>query len=628
MTEDSRPLRARALARLGQRWRDLREQWINRIPEPPEVTAEYLRLIYRNLSVSSPVSLFFVIYLTVQADFEDPTALNWWATVFCIYLALRWVIGLSYPRKGEVDRAAVPFWSALSLAVQGCNGVLISLLALFVLPTVDPFAQIVGTMVVLILVGAIAHSLSGRWIETLVYAPPIYFSFAWSSWQQDHPYSRGVGLLILALFVLHLVYAGNQRRSIVASFAVARRNADLARELQFKNLEFQELASARSRLLATVSHDLRQPAHAIGLLSERALLETSFAGVKANLRDLNELSQSLSASLATLMDLTRLDAGLVKATIGPVSVAQVLMRVEAEFGGSTRAKGLSLVVERSDAWVQSDAVLLHGVLSNLVSNAIKYTRAGQVEVRVKEDGDAVLIEVSDTGIGIHGEKLELIFKEFVRLDASDSGTEGLGLGLSIVRRYATLLSHPLSVRSEPGQGSTFGITLVRTAPATVSDQASAVLAGAGPTHNPLVGLNVLVVDNVELLLQSMSQTLKGWGCRVQAARNMAEAQRLSQESWPDVVLSDHHLGDREPNGIELIAGLRMQGTVLGLPAPPALLMTGDVSAQLEAEAQVASVRVMHKPVRPRVLQLGLIDLLEGGRHPNKSEAASPLDGRD
>jgi signal transduction histidine kinase len=86
---------------------------------------------------------------------------------------------------------------------------------------------------------------------------------------------------------------------------------------------------------------------------------------------------------------TRLDAGLVKATIGPVSVAQVLMRVEAEFGGSTRAKGLSLVVERSDAWVQSDAVLLHGVLSNLVSNAIKYTRAGQVEVRVKEDGDAV-----------------------------------------------------------------------------------------------------------------------------------------------------------------------------------------------------------------------------------------------
>lgn len=627
MTEDPQPSSPTGLARLGARWRDLRGLWLNRSPEPPEVTAEYLRLIYRNLSVSSPFSLFFVVYLTVQADSGEASALRSWATVFCVYLALRWVIGLSYPRKGEVDPATVPFWSGLSLAVQACNGVLLSLLALFVLPTFDPFAQIVGTMVVLILVGAIAHSLSGRWAETLVYAPPIYFSFAWSSWQQDHPYARGVSMLILALFVLHLVYAGNQRRSIVASFAVARRNADLARELQFKNIEFQELASARSRLLATVSHDLRQPAHAIGLLSERALLETSFVSVKANLQDLNELSQSLSASLTTLMDLTRLDAGLVKATIGPVSLQQILMRIEAEFGGSTRAKGLSLSVGRSDAWVQSDAVLLHGILGNLVSNAIKYTREGRVEVRLEEGNDGVLIEVSDTGIGIHGEKLELIFKEFVRLDASDSGTEGLGLGLSIVRRYANLLSHPLSVRSEPGRGSTFGISLIRTAPAAASEQAMPLQADSAAAHDPLVGLNVLVVDNVELLLQSMTQTLTSWGCRVQAARNMAEAQRLSRQTWPDLVLSDHHLGDREPNGIELIAGLRMQGALLGRPAPPALLMTGDVSAQLEAQAQMASVRVMHKPVRPRVLQLGLIDLLEGARQSAMADVSTRVSTR-
>ncbi len=620
MTEDPQPSGADWLARLGQRWRGLRGQWLTRSPEPPEVTAEYLRLIYRNLSVSSPVSLFFVVYLTFQAQPDEATALQWWSTVFCIYLALRWAIGLSYPRQGEVDPAAVPFWSNLSLAVQACNGVLISVLALFVLPTVDPFAQVVGTMVVLILVGAIAHSLSGRWAETLVYAPPIYFSFAWASSQQDHPYARGVGLLVLALFVLHLVYAGNQRRSIVASFAVARRNADLARELQFKNIEFQELASARSRLLATVSHDLRQPAHAIGLLSERALLETSFDGVKANLRDLNELSQSLSASLTTLMDLTRLDAGLVKATIGPVGLAQVLMRIETEFLGSARAKGLSLSVEHSDAWVQSDAVLLHGVLSNLVSNAIKYTRQGRVEVRVSERKDTVLVEISDTGIGIHGEKLDLIFKEFVRLDASDSGTEGLGLGLSIVRRYASLLSHPLNVRSEPDQGSTFGITLVRTAPS--SEQAPSLPADAALAHDRLVGLNVLVVDNVELLLQSMTQTLADWGCRVQAARTMAEAQSMSLENWPDLVLSDHHLGDREPNGIELIAGLRLQGARLGRPALPALLMTGDVSAQLEAQAHEAGVRVMHKPVRPKVLQRGLMDLLETSRHAANLEPGS------
>ncbi len=609
------------LGRVKQRLHGLWISWFKRRPEPAQVTAEYLRLIYRNLSVSSPVSLVFVMYLTSQA--EGGRLLSVWSTVFCIYLALRWVVGLIYPRQGEVDPAVVPFWSGLSIAVQACNGVLLSILALVVLPSLDLYAQVIGTMVALILVGAIAHSLSGRWAETLVYAPPIYFSFAWATAQQDHPYAEGVGLLILALFVLHLVYAGNQRRSIVASFAVARRNADLARELQFKNIEFQELASARSRLLATVSHDLRQPAHAIGLLSERALLETSFPDVKASLRDLNELSQSLSASLTTLMDLTRLDAGLVKATIGPVSLAQVLLRLDAEFGGSARAKGLNFSVQTSGAWVRSDPVLLHGILANLVSNAVKYTRKGRVEVTVSEREDLVLVQVCDTGMGIHTEKLELIFKEFVRLDASDSGTEGLGLGLSIVRRYASLLSHPLSVESRPDHGSVFGIALVPTDPPVVREPASASSSSAvEETPDPLRGLKVLVVDNVDLLLQSMTQTLVGWGCHVQSARNMTEALRLSGQFWPDLIVSDHHLGDREPSGMELISVLRRQGVRSGRPLMPALLMTGDVSAQLEAQAQEAGVRVMHKPVRPKVLQRGLIELLDRDRPAGSQPIAS------
>ena len=600
--------------RLVQRLRGLLGAWGERRAEPPQVTAEYLRLIYRNLSVSSPVSLVFVMYLTAQAEAEGGRLLSVWSTVFCVYLALRWVVGLIYPRQGEVDPAAVPFWSGLSIAIQACNGVLLSILALFVLPSLDLYAQVIGTMVTLILVGAIAHSLSGRWAETLVYAPPIYFSFAWATAQQDHPYAKGTGLLILALFALHLVYAGNQRRSIVASFAVARRNADLARELQFKNIEFQELASARSRLLATVSHDLRQPAHAIGLLSERALMEKSFPDVKANLRDLNELSQSLSASLTTLMDLTRLDAGLVKATKGPVSLAQVLLRLDAEFGNSARAKGLDFGIQSSDAWVDSDPVLLHGILTNLVSNAVKYTRKGRVEVKVSERDNSVLIEVCDTGMGIHSEKLDLIFKEFVRLDASDSGTEGLGLGLSIVRRYASLLSHPLSVESRPDRGSSFGIEVVKVdAPATMESVAALAPSDDALTPDPLPGLKVLVVDNVELLLQSMSQTLVGWGCQVRSARNMDEALRLSADFWPDLVVSDHHLGDREPSGIELISVLRRRAAISGHPFLPALLMTGDVSAQLEAQAQEAEITVMHKPVRPRALRRSLIDLLKSGR---------------
>ena len=604
------PLGMNALLRgLALRLRALLRSFKSGSAVPPAIEAEYLRQIYRNLAAGSPISLAMVVYLAAQAEPDTASLVRIWAALYSIYICLRWAASLLYPRQREPEPQELRRWSILAVIIQGTSGFLVAILALFVLPTLDLYAQIVACMVVLILVGATAFSLSGRWVDTLVFAPPIYLSFAWHIFGQDHPYAHGVSALPLALFVLHLVYASNHRKSILKGFEVARRSADLARELQFKNIEYQELASARSRLLATVSHDLRQPAHAIGLLSERALADNSFASVKATLRDLNELSQSLSASLITLMDLTRLDAGLVKPRMAAVSLAQVLLRLDAEFGASARAKGLVLEVERSQAWVQSDPVLLQGILSNLISNAIKYTRQGRVDVRVIDKGAQLQIEVIDTGQGISVDKLELIFKEFVRLDASDSGTEGLGLGLSIVRRYASLMSHALHVQSVPGQGSSFTVTLARAhTPERVVESLASAPTELADDHG-LAGLHVLVIDNVELLLVSMSKTLSGWGCQVRSARNMTEALQCASQQWPDLVVSDHHLGDREPNGLELIKGLREQGAREGRKRLPALLMTGDVSPQLEAQAREAGVRILHKPVRPKVLRASLAELM-------------------
>lgn len=581
-----------------------------------QVQAEYLRVIYRNLAFSSPISFAMVLYLIAQAEPLTDDQLLTWGLVFNTYLLARWIASLLYPGKLEPTPARVRLWSAISVLIQASNGVLIAYLALFVLPLLDLYAQIVAVMVVLILVGATAFSLSGRWIDTLVYAPPIYLSFAWTISKQDHPYAQGVSLLTLALFALHLVYASSHRRSILQGFALARRSADLARELQFKNIEFQELASARSRLLATVSHDLRQPAHAIGLLSEQALAAGSFDAVKSTLRDLNDLSQSLSASLTTLMDLTRLDAGLVQARIVAVPLQQVMRRLDAEYGASARAKGLGLSFGPSEQWVLSDPVLLQALLGNLISNAIKYTQQGQVDVTVVELESSVQVKVVDTGIGIAPDKLDLIFREFVRLDVSEAGAEGLGLGLSIVRRYAQLLSHQLGVESLPTRGSTFSVRLPRAqAPAAALDPAPVPLQGAisgpqaGHEEAVLAGAHVLVIENVELLLNSLTRTLAGWGCQVRSARNMREAIQEARAQWPDLVVSDHHLGDREPNGIELIQALRQQGQREGRPALRALLMTGDVSAQLESLAHDSGVRVLHKPVRPQLLRASLVELV-------------------
>lgn len=592
---------------LGRQFDEFQRSVQERQAAPSSIKAEYLRLLYRNLAASTPISLAMVIYIGWEADPETFPKVRSWMAAYSFYLCLRWLASVLYPREDEPEPHALRWWSALAVMLQATGGILMGVLGVFIVPTLELYVQTVTVMVVMILVGATAFSLSGRWVDTLVFAPPIYLSFSWAISQQDHPYATGVSVLTLVLLVLHLAYARNHHKFIRQGFEVARRSSNLARELQFKNIEFQEVASARSRLLATVSHDLRQPSHAIGLLSERALADDSFDSVKDTLRDLNELSLSLSASLTTLMDLTRLDAGLVVPRLGPVPFAKVLLQLEAEFGASARNKGLALQVDRSTQWVWSDPVLLHDVLSNLVSNAIKYTRQGVVQLQVSERAGMVHVLISDTGVGIHGDKLELIFKEFVRLDASDAGTEGLGLGLSIVRRYASLLSHPLRVQSTLGKGSTFSITLQRTDPPPQA--AEPPVSSSSAADECLRGLQVLVIDNVELLLTSMSKTLSGWDCQVRSARNLAEALESAHQVWPDVLVTDFHLGDREPDGLQLVHALRQYAQRHGHPSLPALLMTGDVSAQLELQALEVGVRVLHKPVRPKVLKDNLVQLV-------------------
>ncbi len=574
---------------------------------PADVETEYLRSLFGSFIHHGPVCILAGVYLYLAAPSLPPdSTLSQWLVWFVMYHLVRTVLGVLFTRRIRPELHELYWWCLISLLLHAAGGLLLLYLALLLYPLLDFMAQNVLLMVVLVIVGTSAFSLAGRWLEMFAYAPPIYLGFAWSTWGLAHDYARPVAILVLLFFGLYLFQARNQHRSMLQSFALARHNGELATELQFKNIELQEVASARSRLLATVSHDLRQPSHAIGLLCERAMLESNPAYLKEALRDLNELSQSLSASLTTLMDLTRLDAALVKANIGPVALNQVLLRLEAEFSGSARNKGLTLEVPQADLWIRSDPVLLHGVLANLVSNAIKYTRSGGVQVLLERHGDELILSVQDSGMGIKPDKLGLIFKEFVRLEGAESGTEGLGLGLSIVRRYAILLKHSLSVRSEPGQGSCFSIKV----PVILTEVSpEETLALSHSADRRLAGLRVVVVDNVDLVLSSMVRTLSAWGCQVHAAGSLSEAMDVARQHPLDLIISDFHLGDEEPDGLMLINTLRTLVDPIRTQVP-ALLMTGDVSGQLESEAGRCEVGILHKPVRPAVLQNRLIDLLQ------------------
>lgn len=569
-----------------------------------ESRAWYTRAIYLDYIFNSAVGLFISLAIYLAWPGQTWPFLQGFMVVWTVYLAGRLVAGVVYARRSSMPTDVMIRWARLPILFQGIDGVMLSLLCLFIYPRLDVVTQMALMASILVMVGSTAFSLAGHWLAMAVYAPPIYVSLAWVTWQQDHPYAQTFALFTLAMFGLYLFYASNQRRTMNKGFELARLNGDLAAQLQAKNAELQELATGRGRLLATVSHDLRQPAHAIGLMTEQALNDPLCEPFRDTLRDLHGLSQSLSTSLATLMDLTRLDAGLVQARIAPMPLAPLLERLRAEYGPSARHKGLTLTVASSKSWVQSDPVLLHAMMGNLLANAVKYTRRGQVRVSVEDSGSDVRLLVQDTGIGIPAEQLERIFREFVRLDGSLPGTEGLGLGLSIVRRYAALLSHRVHVQSQPQQGSRFEVVLMRAeAAAGAPIQSSA----AASQDARLQGLRVLVVDNVDILLKSMERTLSAWGCLVSTAECLVQAQGRQQDSPFDLIISDFHLGDLEPNGLAVIEAMRAAHAPA--QALPAILLTGDVAPELEAAAGRAGVAVLHKPVRPGVLQRRMLDLL-------------------
>jgi two-component system, sensor histidine kinase len=359
---------------------------------------------------------------------------------------------------------------------------------------------------------------------------------------------------------------------------------------------------AKSRFLAAASHDLRQPLHALGLFA--GALEDGVRDPEA--RDLvskiQDSTRALEEMFDALLDVSRLDAGVMDVHVTDLSLLPLLQRLEAEFTPQAQRKGLRLRVMPSRLAVRSDPVLLSRIMQNLVSNAVRYTDRGRIVVGCRRRGGQVRLEVADTGRGIAPERRGEIFEEFHRVEPDPARTgEGLGLGLSIVERLARLLDHRIEVDSTPGRGSVFRITVPR---ASRGAPASEQPAPHAPLH--LGGVSVLVVDDDVTVLDATRQQLERWGCRVRAAPSAVEAcdpERLAAAS-PDVIVADYQLAGGA-TGIEAIAAIRV---MLGRPVP-AVLVTGATSPDALGAARAGGFPLLHKPLAPAKLRAALTQLV-------------------
>lgn len=331
--------------------------------------------------------------------------------------------------------------------------------------------------------------------------------------------------------------------------------------------EAQAARDAQARFLAAASHDLRQPVHALGLLAAQAQAELGGRRAAGTAAQLQTMAQALDSLVETLLDVSRLDSGAVVPHPRAFPLAPLFDRLAPEFAVLADARGLQWRLRPTALWVRSDEQQLERMLRNLLSNALNHTQRGGVLLAARLRGGRVRISVWDTGPGIAPEQHQRIFQEFVQLDnPGRDRRRGHGLGLSIVARLSRLLQHPVVLRSHPGRGSCFSLTLPQAEPAPLTDPMPVLATG-----QPLQGRRVALVEDDEAVRQATVDLLRAWGCEVWADAALAPllVQLQAAGVRPERVISDWRL--EQGDGLAAIDALRAW---VGAPVP-ALLVSGE-----------------------------------------------------
>ena len=364
----------------------------------------------------------------------------------------------------------------------------------------------------------------------------------------------------------------------------------LARALRQQKELAEEANLAKSRFLASASHDLRQPVHALSLTVGALRSVGVPPAAQALVSHIEQSVETLDGLFTALLDISRLDAGVIVPDPASFPLQSMLDRVYRDHALEAAAKGVALRVLPCSLWVRTDPVLFERILRNLVSNAVRYTDRGRVVVGCRR-GAAVRVEVWDTGRGIPAGLQQAVFEEFYQIgNQQRDRSAGLGLGLAIVRRLTALLGMPLALRSEEGRGSVFSLAVPRAVPVRSAPVAAAV---PEPLPRPGSGRLILVIDDEPAIRAAMQALLTGWGHQVIAAGSCAEMLGRLEfcPAVPDLLICDYRLSGGE-DGIVTIGRLQSEYN----DELPAILVTGDTAPERLQEARASGLALLHKPV--------------------------------
>lgn len=410
-------------------------------------------------------------------------------------------------------------------------------------------------------------------------------------------------LLAIGCTLFFLGQAGQalaSQRTARRSIALRFENLDLVESLQIVSehakqarIKAEQANLAKSKFLAAASHDLRQPIHAQALFLE-VLGRSDLSQSQHKVLDSARAAGGASAQmLDTLLDFSRIEAGVIEPQLCAFQLQPLLNKLEIELVSLADAKGIVYRSRETHLAISSDPALLELILRNLLSNAIRYTEQGGLLVACRKRGNDVVVEVIDTGIGIALEQQSEIFREFYQLGNSERDRQkGLGLGLAIAEGLARSLGHQLTLVSHPGRGSIFRLR-APLARSGFSEDVDSLLGGTLLTHGLLKSLRVLVIDDDAIVREGMTHLLEDWSCECRIVEGITEALDVVAQWQPQLIISDYRLRESQ-TGAQAIEQIR---EAMG-EAIPALLITGDTAPERLREAHESGVPLLHKPVSP------------------------------
>lgn len=574
-----------------------------RTPEVPGreqiIGAELIRAQYGNMPgafIGGAVTASFmaaVLYDKVPARAVVP-----WLIAVYVNCAIRIALWKWFLRANPTD-ADVPRWgryavisAALAGTVWGATGIVLNIPGNFS-----------DQIVVLLVTTGLAFT------STYLAAPylPAFRAFVYPTFVlASVPFLLGgdlwrvlIGLATLASAPLMLLYGRRLWQALRASVDVRLQNLELVEELRAQKKAAEDANVAKSRFLAVASHDLRQPLHALELFVQ-ALEDTPLpAHAHQLVGNVRRSVDSMEELFDALLDISRLDAGAVRARLDTIPLAEVFERLAFEYAPVAKQKGLALHVMETSVYVRSDPTLLARIVRNLVANAVRYTERGRVTIGCRRRGEQVSVEVWDTGPGIPAEKHAEIFQEFAQLGNPERDRrKGLGLGLAIVERLAKLLGHVVELRSTVGKGSVFAVSVARGHhdDYTLLDPLAEITACFD-----LNGRLALLVQSDPAGREALKELLTGWNCEVLTAASGAEmlASLGGLRRLPDLIIADGPAPGE--NGTAVVEMLRNEFNV----EVPAVLVSATAGSVEERDG----LPVLHRPFHAGRLRTLINNLL-------------------